>query len=89
MLFVSPGVDFFLDNFQDYKERLGIFLTILLVLTLSFSSLDVSYRVELMRERNFTIHTAYARAVFQQAYGSTKTLIQRSLSQMIKSSREE
>ena len=46
LLFVSPGVDFFLDNLQNYKGRLGAFFTVLLVLTISFSSLDLSYRVD-------------------------------------------
>ena len=53
LLFVAPGVDFFLDNLQDYKGRLGVFLTILLVLTISFSSLDVSYRVDAHEKEEF------------------------------------
>ena len=31
LLFVAPGIDFFLDNLQDYKGRLGVFLTTLLL----------------------------------------------------------
>ena len=53
LLFVAPGVDFFLDNLQDYKGRLGAFLTILLVLTISFSSLDLSYRVDAHEREEF------------------------------------
>ena len=46
LLFVAPGIDFFLDNLQDYNERLGIFFVSLLLLTVSFSSLDLSYRID-------------------------------------------
>ena len=53
IVFVAPGVDFFLDNLQNYKARLGAFLSILLMLTISFSSLDVSYRVDAHEREEF------------------------------------
>lgn len=45
LLFVAPGIDFFIDNLQDHKKRLGTFFIGLILLTISFSNLDLSYRV--------------------------------------------
>ena len=53
LLFVAPGIDFFLDNLQDYKIRLGVFLTSLLLLTVTFSNLDLSYRVSAHEKEDF------------------------------------
>ena len=53
LLFVAPGVDFFIDNLQDYKSRLGAFLIFLLLLTVTFSSLDLSYRVGAHEKEDF------------------------------------
>ena len=36
LLFVAPGIDFFIDNLQDYKIRLRVFLISLLLLTSCF-----------------------------------------------------
>ena len=46
LLFIAPGLDFFIDNLQDYKGRFGAFFISLIVLSISFSSLDLSYRVD-------------------------------------------
>jgi len=53
LLFVTPGVDFFLDNLQEYRARLSVFLTTLLLLTISFSSLDLSYRVDAHEKKEY------------------------------------
>ena len=53
LLFVAPGVDFFIDNLQDYRSRLGAFLIFLLLLTVTFSSLDLSYRVGAHEKEDF------------------------------------
>jgi len=45
LLFVAPGLDFFIDNLQDYKNRLRVFFVFLILLTFSFSHLDLEYRV--------------------------------------------
>ena len=45
LLFVAPGLDFFIDNLQDYKNRLEVFFIFLILLTFSFSHLDLDYRV--------------------------------------------
>jgi len=46
LLFIAPGLDFFIDNLQDYKNRLGVFFVFLILLTVSFSHLDLAYRVD-------------------------------------------
>ena len=46
LLFIAPGLDFFIDNLQDYKSRFSAFFVLLMVLSISFSSLDLSYRVD-------------------------------------------
>ncbi|MEC7698185.1 MAG: hypothetical protein VX566_05040, partial [Candidatus Thermoplasmatota archaeon] len=53
LLFVAPGIDFFLDNLHEYKIRLGVFLTSLLLLTVTFSNLDFSYRVSVHEKEEF------------------------------------
>tara|TARA_B100001250_G_scaffold400768_1_gene411734 strand:- start:4144 stop:5730 length:1587 start_codon:yes stop_codon:yes gene_type:complete len=53
LLFVAPGVDFFIDNLQDYKKRLGVFFTFLILLTISFSNLDLDYRVGAHEKEDF------------------------------------
>ena len=45
LLFVPSGVDFFIDNLEDYKSRFQVFFSILVLLFLSFSSLDLDYRL--------------------------------------------
>ena len=53
LLFVAPGIDFFLDNLHEYKIRLGVFLISLLLLTVTFSNLDLSYRVSAHEKEEF------------------------------------
>ena len=53
LLFIAPGIDFFLDNLQHYKLRLGVFLTSILLLTVTFSNLDFSYRVSAHEREEF------------------------------------
>ena len=52
LLFVAPGVDFFIDNLQDYQNRLGVFFALLILLTVSFSNLDLAYRVDAHEREN-------------------------------------
>ena len=52
LLFVAPGIDFFIDNLQDYKNRLSVFFIFLILLTLSFSNLDLAYRVDAHEREN-------------------------------------
>ena len=53
LLFVAPGIDFFIDNLQDYKTRLRVFLVSLLLLLVVFSNLDLSYRVNAHDKEEF------------------------------------
>ena len=53
LLFVAPGIDFFIDNLQDYKIRLRVFLISLLLLLVVFSNLDLSYRVNAHDKEEF------------------------------------
>ena len=53
LLFVAPGFDFFIDNLQDYRIRLSTFFTFLIILTISFSNLDLSYRVDAHEKEDF------------------------------------
>lgn len=52
LLFVAPGMDFFIDNLQDYQNRLGVFFIFLILLTVSFSNLDLEYRVDAHEREN-------------------------------------
>ena len=52
LLFAAPGVDFFIDNLQDYQNRLGVFFVLLILLTVSFSNLDLAYRVDAHEREN-------------------------------------
>jgi len=52
LLFVAPGIDFFIDNLQDYKNRLSVFFIFLILLTFSFSNLDLAYRVDAHEREN-------------------------------------
>ena len=45
LLFVPSGIDFFIDNLEDYKIRFQVFFSVLILLFLSFSSLDLNYRL--------------------------------------------
>ena len=45
LLFVPSGIDFFIDNLEDYKLRFQVFFSVLVLLFLSFSSLDLNYRL--------------------------------------------
>ena len=53
LLFVAPGFDFFIDNLQDYRTRLSTFFTLLILLTISFSNLDLSYRIDAHEREDF------------------------------------
>ena len=53
LLFVAPGIDFFIDNLQDYKTRLRVFLVSLSLLLVVFSNLDLSYRVSAHEKEEF------------------------------------
>ena len=46
ILFIGPGIDFFIDNLQDYPKRIFSVITILTLLVTSFSYADLNYQIE-------------------------------------------
>ena len=60
LLFIAPGMDFFVDNLEDHKNRQTVLLSIFIVLILSFSYYDLNYRIE-AHEREEVYYTYYVR----------------------------
>ena len=60
LLFMAPGFDFFLDNLQDYPNRITALFSVLTILLVSFSYVDLNYRVE-AHERESLFYTYYVR----------------------------
>ena len=60
LLFMAPGFDFFLDNLQDYPKRINALLSVLTILLVSFSYMDLNYRV-IAHEREAQFYTYYVR----------------------------
>ena len=46
LAFVNPGVDFFIDNLKDYRIRFRVFFVSILILTISFSTMNLLYRLD-------------------------------------------
>jgi hypothetical protein len=60
LLFMAPGFDFFLDNLQDHPKRISALFSVLIVLLVSFSYVDLSYRIS-AHEREAQFYTYYVR----------------------------
>ena len=53
IVFVIPGMDFFIDNLKDYKIRLRVFFVSALILVISFSSMNLFYRLDEKENENY------------------------------------
>ena len=60
LLFIAPGMDFFVDNLEDHKNRQSVILSIFTILILSFSHYDLNYRIG-SHERESVNYTYYVR----------------------------
>jgi hypothetical protein len=60
LLFIAPGMDFFVDNLEDHKNRQSVILSIFTILILSFSHYDLNYRIGI-HERESVNYTYYVR----------------------------
>ena len=60
LLFMAPGFDFFVDNLQDYPQRITAIFSVLTVLLVSFSYVDLGYRID-AHEREDQFYTYYVR----------------------------
>ena len=54
IVFVIPGMDFFIDNLKDYRIRFRVFFVSILILTVSFSSMNLFYRLEEKENENYS-----------------------------------
>ena len=52
--FITPGVDFFIDNLKDYKIRFRVFFVSIIILTISFSSMNLVYRLDEKENENYS-----------------------------------
>ena len=59
-MIIAPGMDFFVDNLEDYPNRQSLLFTIFTVLILSFSYYDLQYRID-SHERDQVNYTYYIR----------------------------
>ena len=60
LLFIAPGMDFFIDNLEDHPRRLSVLFSIFTVIILSFSYYDLVYRID-AHEREQQHYTYYIR----------------------------
>ena len=60
LLFMAPGFDFFVDNLQDYPQRITAIFSVLIILLVSFSYVDLGYRID-AHEREDQFYTYYVR----------------------------
>ena len=60
LLFIAPGMDFFIDNLEDHPRRLSVLFSIFTVIILSFSYYDLVYRID-AHEREQQYYTYYVR----------------------------
>ena len=60
IMLLAPGMDFFVDNLEDYPNRQSLLFTIFTVLILSFSYYDLQYRID-SHEREQVNYTYYIR----------------------------
>ena len=60
LLFIAPGMDFFIDNLEDHPRRLSVLFSIFTVIILSFSYYDLVYRID-AHEREQQYYTYYIR----------------------------
>ena len=60
LLFIAPGMDFFVDNLEDHKNRQSVLLSIFTIMILSFSYYDLNYRID-SHERESVNYTYYVR----------------------------
>ena len=60
LLFIAPGMDFFIDNLEDHPRRLSVLFSVFTVIILSFSYYDLVYRID-AHEREQQYYTYYVR----------------------------
>ena len=60
LIFIAPGLDFFVDNLEDYPNRKSLIFTVFTVMILSFSYYDLQYRID-YHEREQVNYTYYVR----------------------------
>jgi len=60
LLFIAPGMDFFIDNLEDHPRRLSVIFSIFTIIILSFSYYDLAYRID-AHEREQQYYTYYVR----------------------------
>jgi len=60
LLFIAPGMDFFVDNLEDHNTRQSVLLSIFTIMILSFSYYDLNYRIG-SHERESVNYTYYVR----------------------------
>ena len=60
LLFIAPGMDFFVDNLEDHPDRQSLVFTLFTIIILSFSYYDLDYRIK-AHEREQVNYTYYVR----------------------------
>ena len=60
LLFIAPGMDFFVDNLEDHPDRQSLAFTLFTIIILSFSYYDLDYRIK-AHEREQVNYTYYVR----------------------------
>ena len=60
LLFIAPGMDFFVDNLEDHPNRQSLVFTLFTIIILSFSYYDLDYRIK-AHEREQVNYTYYVR----------------------------
>ena len=60
LMFIAPGIDFFVDNLEDHPDRQSLLFTVFTVMILSFSYYDLQYRID-SHEREQVNYTYYVR----------------------------
>ena len=58
LMLIAPGMDFFVDNLEDYPNRQSLLFAVFTVLILSFSYYDLQYRID-SHEREQVNYTYY------------------------------
>ena len=60
LLFITPGMDFFVDNLEDHPNRQSLVFSLFTIIILSFSHYDLEYRIK-THEKEQVNYTYYIR----------------------------